>query len=381
MSQSPHWLIIGAKQDPRVQGFQQALHRAGYATANVLDYHQHDPLQLGKDFTPHTYLRIESPSHDLTVVRKLMKQGQERAEQAGFHVCSDQELDQAQLDKGQFIAPHQFYFGLKQHLAPISQQLRDTPVAASMNHIPDIVHFFDKQQCHQQLSQQHISVPRALYDIGSYQELRDRMQQQRLHQVFIKTRFGSGASGIIALRTQPSRIHAQTTLTQQHGALYNTRRLVTIHDEPTLARLVDQLCLWGVQCEAWVPKASINQRSSDCRLLLVNQALHFAVLRQSRTPITNLHLLNQRSTIQALTQRMQPTDWQAVTETAYKIAKCFPKSFHIAIDLAVHRDLQQHSVLEINAFGDFLQNIHHNNMNSYDWEIQQFMHRYSESHS
>ena len=367
------WVIIGAAQDKRVQGFQQALASAGCAPATVVDYLDDWQAALPALFTPDTYLRIESPGSQLPVVRQLMLDGAQTAKTSGFGTYSTRQIQTAALERGEFIAPHQFYYGLKQRLLGLQALLDQYPIAGCLNHIPDILTFFDKQATHQRLAQQAIPVPNAVYDIQNYDDLRVRMQQAGLREVFIKTRFGSAASGIIALKTAGSKVLARTTIEVADGRFFNTRRLQHISNESALASLVDSLCQWGVHCENWLPKARINNMNTDCRLIVVNGKPDFAVLRKSQTPITNLHLLNERANIEELTDVLPDDTWPQVLNTARKLAELFPQSFHFAPDIAVHQDLQSHSVLEINAFGDFIQNIQHQGMNSYSWELHQWM--------
>lgn len=373
------WLIIGSEDDPRVQGFQTALHEDKQPAAKVVDLWANCQDELSELLTPDTYLRIESPGSDLNTVRELSKLGTVKAKSAGFQVYSNTELDHAKPESGEFIAPHQFYYGFRQRLNELHDQLIQRPIAASMNHIPDVLRFYDKQACHQYLSRYDISLPSALYNVGNYDDLREKMRQKNLRNVFIKTRFGSGASGIIALKTTNKKIHASTTVEEAQGRLYNTRHLKVIHDEQSLALLVNQLCQWGVHCEAWIPKLSVNQNQCDCRLLIVDGEINFAVLRKSKTPITNLHLLNQRANISELSERLSETNWNAVLNTANRLAGIFPNSFHMALDIAIHNNKHDHYLLEINAFGDFIQNITHLGMTTYQWELERFTRKYDKA--
>lgn len=376
MTASKPWVIIGSTQDRRVQGFQQALAAAGCAPATVVDYLSDWRTILPALLTPDTYLRIESPGSQLPVVRQLMQTGRDAAEAAGFTVCSHSHIDNAQLERGEFIAPHQFYFGLAQRLNELQALLDHHPISGCLNHIPDIMTFFDKQATHQTLAQHSTPVPRGLYEVQNYTQLREQMQQAGLRQVFIKTRFGSAAAGIIALKTAGPKVLAQTTIETASGRLFNTRRLRQLNQETEIATRVDTLCHWGVHCEDWLPKVRVDDMNSDCRLIVVNGKPDFAVLRKSHTPITNLHLLNERATIEQLIDTLPDNSWQRVLNTAKRLAALFPRSFHFAPDIAVHQNRIDHSVLEINAFGDFIQTIQHQGMNSYAWELQQWMTRH-----
>jgi hypothetical protein len=90
----------------------------------------------------------------------------------------------------------------------------------------------------------------------------------------------------------------------------------------------------------------------------------------SRSPITNLHLLNQRSEVAPLQQKMSDEAWQSVSATCLKVAGLFPKCTYVALDVAVDSSLKNHVVLEVNAFGDFVKDVWHRGLSPYDCEIQ-----------
>lgn len=390
-----NWLIIGSENDPRVQGFQNTLKSTGVARIRVVGYQDDWAELLPQLLTPSTCLRIEAPNQ-ISDVRYLMKRGFAAARSNKLDALLDQAVDNADLENGEFFAPHQFYYGLKDKLELLHALIQTHPILASMNHIADILNFFDKQHCHQTLSRAKVLVPKGLYDVSCYDDLREKMHLAGHKNVFIKTRFGSGASGIVALKTNgafktssayktsgaykassglkknKARLQSLTTVEQHNGRLYNTRRLQKCSNESDVANLIDRLCKWGVHCESWVPKAVVNKKESDCRILLINGKADFFVLRKSNTPITNLHLMNERANIHELTDAMTDNAWDNVLTTCDKIAAIYPRSFNLAADIAVHKNLREHCVLELNAFGDFLHNIQHKGMNTHAWQLEQF---------
>ena len=91
------------------------------------------------------------------------------------------------------------------------------------------------------------------------------------------------------------------------------------------------------------------------------------MVRLSQTPITNLHLLNQRADVERLRSRVR--DWEAVLETGRKVAALFPRTLQVALDIAFLPGLRRHYVLEVNAFGDQLHGVTHRGLTPYEWEI------------
>ncbi|MEJ2612929.1 MAG: STM4014 family protein [Candidatus Thiodiazotropha sp.] len=368
---SSGWLIIGSSDDPRVVGFQSALNGIG-CDAQTLDYLADWEQTLPEQLTPETCLRIESPGHDLDAIQRLMSNGCEPARLAGFQVVDEAQFGKSYLEQGAFIAPHQLYFGLQHYLRGLEQHLVNYPVAWTMNHIDDILLFYDKQQCHQRLTGQQLPTPPAMYDIGGFEQLMSAMDDNGLKRVFIKPRYGSGASGILALDRRPHLLSALTTIEVANDSWFNTRKLRHLRGHETIAPIIDRLAGWGLHCERWMPKLRIGPFETDCRFLIVDGHVDFAVLRKSRSPITNLHLLNQRADISEVRSLLSQDVWNQIEITLSGIARMFPKSFHLAVDLAIHANRRDHFVLEINAFGDFLQNVFHQGMNSYQWQLDRF---------
>ncbi len=97
------------------------------------------------------------------------------------------------------------------------------------------------------------------------------------------------------------------------------------------------------------------------------------VARLSNTPVTNLHLLNQRRAGSLVRARMGESAWHGLMNTCTDAMRLFPGSLHAGIDLAVTPDLRHHAVLEINAFGDLIPGVLHEGMETHDTEIQAMM--------
>ncbi len=365
------WFVLGHADDPRVTGFQAALAPSG-RTLRVLPY-QAVMDDTALSWAPTDNLRLESPGWHVPTVRHFMQQGMLAATQAGFAVCSRQQLQDAALEAGEFIAPHQFHYGFKRHLERLAARLVQQPVRSCMQYLPDIICCYDKTACHARLQQAGIPVPGVLPAVSSYAELRALMRSVGWSRVFVKSRFGSGGSGIVALACHTrGPVQAYTTLRLQDGRLFSERRVRHLRSEADIALLVDRLCRWGVQVERWIPKADLQGQGVDLRVLLVAGEPVFCVLRKSQTPITNLYLRNARADCQVLRALMRAEDWEALLASCRAVGRVFPHSFYLGLDVAVDVSLRRHVVLEVNAFGDFLHHVRYQGLNPYQWELQAF---------
>ena len=85
--------------------------------------------------------------------------------------------------------------------------------------------------------------------------------------------------------------------------------------------------------------------------------------------MTNLHLLNERAEASAIRDRMRPKAWAELLSTCRRVAFLFPRTLHVGIDIAVGPGYRSHVVLEANAFGDLLNDVTDNGLNTYEAEV------------
>jgi hypothetical protein len=337
--------VIGSPGDRRVELFQAALHSLHLPAAEVIPYPTIADL-TALPITP--FLRIESPGKDPNAQRYLL----------GMNV---------DLPKGQLFNPYRWYCGLDMVMRRI-EALR-SPITRWMNPPEDILIMFDKWQCRTRLESIGIPQPRSLGPISGYEDLISKMRDARINRVFIKLTHGSNASGMIAYRTLGHQHQAITTIENGFSRLYNSRKLRTLTTHLEIALLIDEVCMYPTHAEEWIPKAAINNQVFDLRLVIIKGRVCQGVVRQSHTPITNLHLLNQRGDLDTVKARLRPGQWDAIVETSERVMTAFPNSLYAGIDLLITSDFRRHYVLEVNAFGDLLPGVLYKGHDTYTEEI------------
>jgi hypothetical protein len=203
------------------------------------------------------------------------------------------------------------------------------------------------------------------------------MDVARLHRVFIKLAHGSSGSGVIAYERGGAnglRQRAVTTVEMVHQRegvqLYSSRRLRTYTDGVEIKTLIDALCRQRVHVEQWLPKAGFDGRAFDLRVVVTGGRAGHSVVRMSRSPITNLHLLNDRADSEGVRKRMGEQAWRAAMHMCEQAMHSFPNSLHGGVDLLVSTDFRRCSVLEVNAFGDLLPGVEHNGLSTYAAQIE-----------
>ena len=86
--------------------------------------------------------------------------------------------------------------------------------------------------------------------------------------------------------------------------------------------------------------------------------------------MTNLHLGSDRLPIEALSSKITPEHWAQMMETCERAAQCFPQSLYCGIDLLIAPNFQDHYILEMNTFGDLLQNVFWQGKSTYELELE-----------
>jgi hypothetical protein len=369
------FVIIGNPGNRRVDLFQQALAGRGLPLAQLVTYRDliAGRVTLPDVVTPGSILRIESPGKDSEVERALLLAGADVPDDPTFAHISRAEVEQLTMEKGRMLYPRQWYLGYCRVLDAIERQRLLCPPHTLMNHPADIAVMFDKRVCHRRMREAQIAIPRSLGPVSSYDELIATMRRERCPRVFVKLAHGSSASGVVALQVSERQQLATTTVEMVHTGgeiqLYNSRRLRTYRDPREIARLIDALCHHCVHVEQWLPKAGIDDRICDLRVVVIAGRIRHVVARLSRGPMTNLHLLNARGNLDSVLERMGLEAWQAACQTCLQTMACFPESLYAGIDLLISPGYQRHAVLEINAFGDLLPGTLHEGDDTYSAEI------------
>ncbi|MGI5164061.1 STM4014 family protein [Spirillospora sp. CA-253888] len=320
--------VIGAPGDRRVTLFAAACRASGLAEPRVIGWP--DVLRgADLDFAPGTLLRIDSPGEDPEADALLRGPGDPTRVGGGaaWYRAFTRALDRIGAAAGR-------------------TRLLDDP--------GEIAVMFDKRRCHARLQAAGVPVPPALPEVGSYAELRARMAETGERRVFVKPAHGSSASGVVALQTAGDRIKATTSAARDPGGYHNSLRVRSYETEAEVAALIDALGPDGLHVERWLPKAALDGRTLDLRVVVVGGVPTHAVVRTSRAPMTNLHLGGRRGDLDAVRRALGEDGWRRALDVCARAAACFPGTLAVGVDLLVGLGWRRLAVGEVNAFGDLL---------------------------
>ena len=272
---------------------------------------------------------------------------------------------------GQIYEPLRRFRGWCKALDQVSKVLSKAPAARAMNHPDEVALMFDKRATYARLLPLGVQMPERLGEITCYEELREQMRQHNAPRVFIKLNHGSSASGVVAFRTSGARAVAITSahLVPGHPAkLFNSLRIQRYDDPLELAQLITMLAAQDVVVERWVPKATLNGRAFDLRVVVIKGRASHVVARSSSSPMTNLHLGNQREALEAITRVYGEDAVASALRLAEDASRGFPQSFYFGADVMLTSSGQPY-LIEVNAFGDLLPGLLVDGLDTYGAEV------------
>ena len=373
------FLVIGNPSNRRLQGFAAAARAEGHSSDLVSWL---DVLEGGAwaARARGAIVKFDSPGEDFELERALLGLGAgvEEREHRQARYLDLAEASALPYDHGRIRAPRQWYRGFRALLERCERDLGSAEPLLLLNHPPEIALMFDKARSHATLLAAGVAVPAATGPVASYHELRAELERLGWGRVFLKLKSGSSASGVVALEVRQGRVQAQTSaeLVREGGQarLYNSLRIRRYRDERDVAQVVDLLAAEGVHVERWIPKASLAGQACDLRVVVIGGRARQVVVRQSRSPMTNLHLGNRRGDLAAFRERLGLEGWGSLEALAQ--AACAPfAGLYAGVDLLVNSTWTRQAVLEINAFGDLLPGVEHAGEGCYLAEVREAVRR------
>jgi glutathione synthase/RimK-type ligase-like ATP-grasp enzyme len=341
--------LIGNPENRRITDFQKAVEALGYPVPVCLSYQEllRDPESISRFDVD--LLRIDSPGENEAVARELIARG-------GGPPNSN-------LEFGEIGFLNEYHRGFCAVLELIER--RGIPC---LNSPGDIAVMFDKWASHQRFVDADVARPASTLAPGEFPAFLEQMRAQKNGRLFLKPLHGSSASGVCALRWTPGRQQLMAPLRIRSGRgqaiLVNSLDVRTYTTLADIELILGLLLPQGMINEQWIPKISLPGGAVDLRVLVIAGEARHWVVRQSRHPMTNLHLGNQRGSGTALRELIGAAKLEAAFRLAEKAAACFPESLYAGVDILIdsrHRAL----VGEINAFGDLLPGLTHRGESAY----------------
>ncbi|MFJ1896523.1 STM4014 family protein [Streptomyces sp. NPDC088115] len=338
-SAPPRFAVVGNPGNRRVGLFQQAVRAAGLPPARVVSWL--DVLDGAAVFLPGETVRVDSPGEDAEVERAL--RGVE--------------------DPTRVEGSSRWYARFTSAVREVARAVAGAG-AVLLDGPEELAVLFDKRLCHGVLAAAGVPVPAsptsgpAAAPVRGWADVRGLMAERGMPRVFVKLAHGSSASGVLAVETAgPGRVRATTSVERDgSGRLHNSLRVRRLTTEGEVAAIVDALAPDGLHVERWLPKASQRGRAADLRVVVVDGRATHAVVRTSRSPMTNLHLGGARGDLDEARAAVAAAggSWRAALAVCERAGDAFPDTLCVGVDLLPSTGWRRFAVGEVNAFGDLL---------------------------
>ena len=224
-----------------------------------------------------------------------------------------------------------------------------------LNHPYGILEVLDKIKCKEKLMNNNISTTEMIgCNIKNIDSLKQLMLSKKEYAVFIKPVRSSGAAGIVAYRFNPitSKESLYTCAYMEDNQLINTKKLYHLEDKVKIEGLLGKILSMENMIERWYSKADYNGKKYDLRVVWQFGKIDFAVARQSKGPITNLHLNNQALDIKEL--GLSKEKWMEIEQLCDCAMKLFPSLNSAGIDIMLEKGSLKPRIIEINGQGDLI---------------------------
>jgi hypothetical protein len=292
-------------------------------------------------------LRVDSPDSKEATARALMQLAL-----ASPRSIPGPPFEQAAVSRryrpGEIWPPLQYHAGLVEALTRLQDSLADLPWVRPWLSPTAIIAMFDKVATRARLAA--AGLPHTTgFEPASLEALLDELQTRRWRRAYLKLRYGYAGCGLVLLDLRRQR--GMATVDETAGYFANTRHLrwrplQELHD------VIGFIIAQGATCERAIPLAELDGDPIDLRLVVIDGEARFAIFRQSRVPITNLHLVGRRADTQRCRQLIGRRLWADAVDASIRATALFEAPL-AGVDLAIGRNRLDLAILELNAFGDF----------------------------
>jgi hypothetical protein len=370
---APRHLIIGNPENRRVKLFCSALTARRHPEPIVVahnDLLQQPQLLAELDDQPPLVVRIDATGEHAGVERQLLGLGYPAAMAQGVSAIEPQKLARIKPLPGRILPPRQLHLGFERYIRRIECQLEQRPSWTALTPPPAIRELFDKRITSRRYARHQIPTPPRLDSVESPEQLRQAMAERRWSMVFVKLSCGSSASCLAVYRLGDNgRSRLMTTIRRTPKGWFNSLRVQRIDRQSAIDEVLSFLISEGSQIERAMPKPRFNGAFTDLRVLVVAGEPAFMVLRQSHHPITNLHLGGWRGDLDAFIAQLPPGALDRALDSCRRVARLHG-CYQLGIDIMLSADLEQHYVLEANAFGDLLPGLDRDGLDVFEWQVE-----------
>lgn len=365
------FLIIGDEKGKRIEVFLNCLKNKSFYNYNVLTWQEiiNNQGEIKKYLENGTIVKIEPPEKDLYLYKSFLKIGLKE------NNLDERKIDNIDFSKCPIIDPSNWYKGIEKVFLDIDFQIKNSEHRNifMMNDINESLIMMDKKRTYDMLEKssymnKEFYLPKRLKSYKNYNEFREEVENKYI-KCFIKLRCGSGSEGVIAYSNNPrfneEKIHTSLNYSKEENIFYSGYKVNSTTEKDIIKKLINWVFENGAHVETWIPKDRYNGLAFDTRSIVIDKKSEYLLGRLSKTPITNLHLKNERKeSIEYLNEEKLNT----IKTASEAVMNVFNNSFLAGIDVVNSRNGKPY-IIDVNPFGDLLHHLIGTNKNIYYKEI------------
>ncbi|HAG44162.1 MAG TPA: hypothetical protein DCL31_13620 [Clostridium sp.] len=361
------FLLVGDTKGKRINTFVDCLKHMDITDYKIISWKDviEDSSIIQKDLSDNTIIKIEPPEKDLYIYKSFLKKGISKG------ILNNKDIEKINFEKCPIVAPSQWYEGVREVFLEIESILNHNRNVFSMINIEESLIMMDKERTYNFLSgkEKKFNLPEKLKSYKSYEQFKNDTGDRNL-KCFIKLRHGSGSEGVIAYsnnkRLNEECIYTSLAYSKDEDIFFSTYKVNCYKDSEIIKKMIDWVLKNDAHIEAWIPKAKYIDKVYDTRAIVIDNKVEYLLSRLSRTPITNLHLKNERKE----SKEFMDTKTIDIIENASKgVMNLFENSFMAGIDVVMSKKNKPY-IIDVNPFGDLLHHLIGTDKNIYYKEIK-----------
>ncbi|WBW98353.1 STM4014 family protein [Oceanirhabdus sp. W0125-5] len=354
------FLLIGDLTGRRMSCFIDCLNMLEINEYKVIDWMDvlKDTSILEKYIESNTIIKLEPPEKNMEIYRGFLKRGVSEG------VICDKEINKLDFSDFPIIAPKQWYRGFSSVIEDI-EKLKNSYFNKDvyfMNDLKETLIMMDKEQSYKLLKEQNnnydFSLPERLESPRDYDTFKE-IYGDRYMKCFIKLRYGSGSTGVLAYsynpRTLQEKVYTSMNVEELKGKkrFFSNYRVHCVEDKKKIKDMIDWVLFNGAHIEKWIPKSTHEGRFFDTRSFVINKESRYLISRLSKGPITNLHLKNKRLESKDF---ISDDNIERIKKASEDVMKIFNRSLYAGIDVVTTQSYKPY-IIDVNPFGDLLHNL------------------------
>ena len=371
------FLIIGDNKGRRIKTFTDCLKNKGIYNYSVMDWTEvlKDRKELEKNIKKSNIVRIEPPEKNTDIYKLFLDIGAESGEFQKDNVNNN-------YNENIIISPKSWFKGVEHTFLVIDKLIKENKDILSMCDLKEALVMMDKSKTYEFLEGKgkNYYLPEKMPEYRNYDEFFEENKNNFI-KCFIKLRYGSGSTGVIAYSNNPKikeeKIFTSLNYSKENGnkTFFSTYNVKSYTDKKVIRDMINWVIENGAHVEKWIPKLVYEKKGFDTRVFVLDKKSEYLLSRLSNSPITNLHLKNERKESEEF---LKKNETDIIKKASEEVMSLFSKSLYSGVDIILANNLKPY-VIDVNPFGDLFYNLTGTDKNVHYREIDKILCKAAES--